>query len=108
MATGAGAVIAAAVARARREIREHFEEAEAFDPGRAVAYEAPDRIHRRQFDLLVGRGILRQTGDGRYWMDREALRLEQERRDAAAVVMFKIIVIGVALAIVIGLVAARL
>jgi hypothetical protein len=41
-------------------------------------------------------------------MDREALRLEQERRDAAAVVMFKIIVIGVALAIVIGLVAARL
>ena len=108
MATGAGAIIAAAVARARREIREHFEENGAFDPPHAISYEAPNGMHQRQFDQLRGRGILRDTGDGRYWIDRDALRLEQERRAAAAKIIITIIVIGVVLAVVVGLVAAKL
>ena len=108
MATGAGAIIAAAVARARRDIREHFEKADAFDPAHAVSYEAPNSMHKRQFDHLLGRGILCATGDGRYWIDRDALRLEEERRAEAAKLIIKIIIIGVVLAVVIGLAAARL
>lgn len=99
MASGAAAVIAAAVARARREIREYFEEAGAFSPTNAVQYEPPDRIHERQFELLVGRGIVRDSGDGRYWIDREAIRLEDERRAAAAKFMFRIVAIVVVVAI---------
>jgi hypothetical protein len=99
MATSAGAVAAAAVARARREIRDHFEAAEAFDAAHAVSYEPPNRMHARQFDLLVGRGILRGTGDGRYWLDRDEERREEERRRAAALLLFKILLIAVVLAI---------
>ena len=84
MATSASTVIAAMAARVRREVRYHFERNNAFDPAHAVAYDPPSRMHRRQFDALVGRGILLDTGDGRYWIDRAALRLEEERRRAAA------------------------
>jgi hypothetical protein len=98
MASGAAAVIAAAVARARREISEHFEQAGAFDPAHSVRYEPPDPIHERQFEILVGRGILRQLGDGRYWIDREAVRIEAERRATAAKNVFMIIIAGTAIA----------
>lgn len=99
MATGAAAAIAAAVARARREIREHFEGAGAFDPEHAIAYEPTDHIHERQFELLVGRGILRPVGDGRYWIDREAEEMEEQRQRTAAVAMFKVLLAAVAIAI---------
>jgi hypothetical protein len=99
MATTATHIIAAAVARARREIGEHFAEHEAYSPSRAVTYEPRSRIHQRQFEILVGRGVLKQTADGRYWLDRDAFRLEEERRRAAAIMMLKIVLIGVALAI---------
>jgi len=99
MATGAAAAIAAAVARARREVHEHFEGAGAFDPDQAVAYEPPDHIHKTQFEMLVGSGVLRPTGDGRYWLDLQAERLEEERRRRAAVLMLKIVAVVAALAI---------
>jgi hypothetical protein len=99
MASGAAAAIAAAVARARREILEHFEDSGAFDLGNAVSYEPPDHIHERQFELLVGRGILQPVGDGRYWIDREAERLEDERRRSAAMLLFKLVLIAVALSL---------
>ena len=99
MATSAATIAAARVARARREVRGHFENHDAFDPGHAVAYDPPDRKHKRQFELLVGRGILRETGDGRYWIDRDAVRIENERRKAASKVALMLIVIGVVIAI---------
>lgn len=99
MATTAATVAAAMVARARREVREHFEKQDAFDPGHAVAYDPPDSMHERQFDMLVGRGILRDTGDGRYWIDREALRLEEERRKEAMYLVLKMILLVVVVAI---------
>jgi len=108
MASGAAAAIAASVARARREIREHFEEAGAFDPASAVGYEPPDHIHERQFELLVGRGVLRPIGDGRYWIDREAERLEDERRRSAAMMAFKLVAIGTALAIAAGAIVSSM
>ena len=99
MATSAATVAAAAVARARREIREHFESRNTFDPGHAVAYDPPRQMYQRQFDALIGRGILRGTGDGRYWLDREAALREDERRRAAAILMLKIILIAFVLAV---------
>jgi len=86
-------------ARARREIREHFERNYAFDPGHAVAYEAPSSMHQRQFDTLVGRGIILDTGSGRYWLDKEAERREDERRQAAAKLVLKLALIGTAIGI---------
>jgi len=99
VATSVGAAAAAVAARAIREIREHFEKHNAFDSEHAVAYDAPDGMHARQRDLLVGRGILRETGDGRYWLDREAMLLDDERRRAAAMLVLKMVVIGTVVAI---------
>lgn len=99
MATGAAAAIAAAVARAQREIREHFEASGAFDPASAVPYDPADHMHERQFELLVGRGVIRPEGRGKYWIDREAEQMEQERRRSAAKLALKLILIGVAVAI---------
>ena len=99
MATTAATVAAAMAAKARREIREHFDQANAFEPEDTVPYDPPDRIHQRQFDMLIGRAILRETGNGRYWWDREAERLEEERRKAAAKLVFKIMLIVMVVAI---------
>jgi hypothetical protein len=96
MATSASTVIAAMAARARREVSEHFDRNYAYDPAHAVAYDPPTNMHRRQFDSLIGRGILLDTGDGRYWVDRSALRLEEERRRAAAKLLLKVILIAFA------------
>jgi hypothetical protein len=86
-------------AKARREVRTYFEKNNAFDPARAIAYDPPTPFHRRQVGSLVGRGILRDTGDGRYWFDRDAERLEAERNRAAAILMLKIVLIGIALSV---------
>jgi len=99
MATTAAHIAAAMAAKARREVRTFFDENDAFDPAHAVAYDPPTHFHRRQVASLLGRGILRDAGDGRYWFDRDAERLEQERKRAAAILMFKIILIGIALSI---------
>jgi hypothetical protein len=106
MATSAATVAAAVVARARREVREYFETRNADSAARAVEYAAPDHIHQRQFDALVGRGILRPTGDGRYWIDREAVRAEEERRRAALKTM--LVIIAVVVVIAIGVVAVTI
>ena len=98
MATGGATVIAAAVARARRQVEEHFSEAGAFDPVHAIGYEPPDHLHERQFEILVGRGILRETGDSRYWIDRAAMQLENQRRMAALRIVFVLVIAGIAAA----------
>lgn len=97
MATTATAV-AAAVARARREVRGYFEQRDAFDPSRAVPFDPPRRLHRKQLDQLIGRGVVKQTLDGRYWFDKAAYRLELERRSAAAKQMLLIVAVGLVLA----------
>ena len=103
MATTGATVAAAMTAKARREVCEHFEQANAFEPADAVAYDPPGPMHRSQFDSLVGRGIVKITADGRYWFDREAERAEQERQRAASVLVLKIVL--VVLAILVAVVA---
>ena len=97
MATAAGAVAAAAVARARRELAEYFEQRGAYDPAHAVEVEPASHIHERQLELLVGRGIVKQTMEGLYWFDREAFGADEERRSEAAKRMLVIVAIVLAL-----------
>jgi hypothetical protein len=87
------------VARARRDIREHFEGHDAFAAERPVAYQPPDRIHRLQFEALIRRGIIQPGGQGTYWFDRDRERAEEERQRAAAIVVLKIVLIGVAIGV---------
>jgi len=107
MATSAATVAAAVVAKARREIREHFERNDAFAAERAVAYDPPDRVHRLQFEALVGRGILRPTGTGTYWFDRDAERAETERQRAAGILVLKIALIVLAVLVAVAAIMSR-
>jgi hypothetical protein len=107
MATSASTVIAAAAARARREIREHFEKSNAYDPADAVPFEPSGPMQQGQWDSLVGRGIARPTGDGRYWIDKEAQRLDDERRRAAAILMLKIVLGAGAILVAIAAIMSR-
>ena len=93
MATSAAA-IAVAVARARREVCGYFEEHGAFDPEHAVPFDPARRLHQNRLEQLLGRGIVKQTMEGRYWVDRAAYRLDEERRAAAAAV---VLALGLAL-----------
>ena len=99
MATSGAAAVAAAVGRARREVREHFGEAGAFDPGKALSYEPPSYLHKRQLELLIGQGILRETGDGRYWIDPSAVMREAAERRSALKVLFVLVVLGILIAL---------
>jgi hypothetical protein len=65
MATAA----AAAVARARREIQHHFFSNDAVRPDRAVNFDPPNRLQRRQFERMRQRGIIQEATSGRYWLD---------------------------------------
>ena len=65
MATAA----AAAVARARREIQHHFFSNDAVRPDRAVDFDPPSRLQRRQFERMRERGIIHEATSGRYWLD---------------------------------------
>ena len=65
MATAA----AAAVARARREIQHHFFSNDAVRPDRAVDFDPPNRLQRRQFERMRQRGIIQEATSGRYWLD---------------------------------------
>jgi hypothetical protein len=76
MATG----VAAAIARARREIQHHFFSADAVRPDRAVSFEAYSRLEQRQFDRMRARGIIREDKPGLYWMDVVAYDVDLRKR----------------------------
>jgi hypothetical protein len=64
-----------------------------------VVFDPPKRLHASQLEQLIGRGIVKETMEGRYWFDREAYSIDQQRRTAAAKRMLVIIAIGSALVI---------
>lgn len=65
MATAAGA----ANARARRDIQHHFFSNDAVRPDRAVDFDPPNALQRRQFERMRERGIIQMDQQGRYWLD---------------------------------------
>lgn len=66
MATSA---VAAAVARARRNIQHHFFSNDAVRPDRAVSFEPQRHIEHRQFERMMRRGIIHEVKPGLYWLD---------------------------------------
>jgi len=93
MATAAAAL----VARARREIQHHLFSHDAVRPDRAVAFDPGNGIERRQFERMVGRGIIHQTGAGDYWLDVVAydvdLRARHRRVKTALLVIIAILIV---------------
>lgn len=76
MATAAAAV----VAKAKREIQHHFFSADAVRPDRAVPFTPSRAIEARQFAQMLDRGIVRQEGADRYWIDIVAYDADRQRR----------------------------
>lgn len=107
MATSAAAAVAAAAGRARRQIRDHFEHAGALSREHAVSYEAPSRLYRRQFENLIGQGILKATGTGLFWMDRQAVELQAAKRRRRLKILLVIILASLVVATAISLALIR-
>ena len=76
----ATAAVAAAVAKARRDIQHHFFSHDAVRPDRAVAYEPQKRIEQRQFEQLRSRGVIREAKPGLYWLDVVAYDIDLRQR----------------------------
>ncbi|RDE05261.1 hypothetical protein [Sphingomonas aracearum] len=57
-----------------------FAERHALAPGDAVAFSPAGALARRRFEQLLGAGVLRPAGEGRYWMDLAAWHRWSERR----------------------------
>jgi len=102
MATAA----AAAVARARRDVQHHFFSLDAVRPDRAVDFDPPTRLQRRQFERMRDGGIIHDTGDGRYWLDVVAYDVDlraRHRRVKTALIILLIILAAMLLATSFGL-----
>ncbi len=97
--------IAAIVVRARRKIAGHFFVHHATSAEDAVAYVPQRMIMRRQFEHMRARGILRDAGSGKYWIDTVAYQGDIDRRRRILVPI--VIVMAAALALAIALVGYR-
>ena len=62
-------VIAAAIAKARRDIQHYFFQADAVRPERAVRFEPHNRIQERQFERMRSIGIIHEAKPGYFWID---------------------------------------
>ena len=81
-----GAVVAAVVARARRQIVTHFTDAGATRPEAAVAFTPGGRrVDRRVFDRMVKFGAVREVKGGLFYLDEK--RLAQFRTETLARVL---------------------
>jgi len=73
-------ISAAAAARARRRIADHFFALQAFEPDKAIEFapQTPDEL--RQFDQLRADGVIRQQVPGHYWFDLDVHQAAKKRR----------------------------
>jgi hypothetical protein len=73
-------IVAGMVARARRKITAHFLVHHATSAEDAVAFKPQRPIEQRQFDRLRGKGVIREAGAGRYWLDTAAFQADTDAR----------------------------
>ena len=97
---GTAAAIAV-VARARRELAEHFRLAGATSPSTPVPLPETHGVGRRALNRWLRTGVVREAPGGGYWLDERAYHQSQQlqRRGvliALAVVLFIFLVAGVA------------
>ncbi|MBO9624057.1 MAG: hypothetical protein J7500_15220 [Sphingomonas sp.] len=101
MTTGGNVVpiAAAAAARARRRVINHFCVWHATSPQDAIEYSPPSLIEQRQFDRLLKAGVIKAALPGLYWVDLAAREAADERRRRKLVPL----VIGASVAIAVAL-----
>ena len=75
MATAAAAVMA----KARRDVISHFLSRHAVSEDSAVPYTPDRRIHARQFDRLLDKGLVLSAANGGYYIDVAALDAFQRK-----------------------------
>lgn len=73
-------IVAGMVMRARRKIAAHFFVHHATSADDAVAYVPQSHIETRQFEKMQGKGVIREAGAGRYWIDTAAYQAEIDAR----------------------------
>jgi hypothetical protein len=86
--------VAAAVAKARRDIQHHFFSHDAVRPDRAVAFEPYSRIQERQFERMRSRGIIREGQPGLFWLDVVAYDIDLRQRFSRVRLLLLVIVIA--------------
>lgn len=96
MSGGASAVMAAAVARRRREILKSFRDAGATSPDRAVPEARIDHRGHLIFRRMRAAGVIVALPDGRLWLDEAAEARSQRRRLIALTIVLLIGVVVVA------------
>ena len=95
----ATAAVAAAVARATREIQHHFFSHDAVRPDRAVAFHPGKRIEERQFERMRSRGIIREAKPGLFWLDVVAYDIDLRQRFTRVRWLLLVMVVGLAVAL---------
>jgi hypothetical protein len=89
--------VAAAVAKARRDIQHHFFSHDAVRADRAVPFEPHSMIQQRQFERMQSRGIIREAQPGTYWMDVVAYDIDLRQRFARVRLLLLILILGLAI-----------
>ena len=103
MATAAAALIA----RARREIQHHFFSNDAVRPDRAVPFEPDNHIEVRQFERMVSRGIIREEGPGKYWLDVVAYDVDLRARHQRVKIALLAVIAALIIVLLIGAFQAK-
>ena len=73
-------IVAAMVAKARRDIQHYFFKADAVRPERAVRFQPHDRMQERQFESMRTRGVIHEARPGYFWVDITKYDSELHRR----------------------------
>lgn len=95
-------IMAAIVAKSRRDIQHLFFSRDAVRPERAIAFEASRPIERRQFEWMRKRGVIREASPGKYWLNAIDYDIDLRRRHAAVRTALLIVVAILAAALLLG------
>jgi hypothetical protein len=91
--------VAAMIVRARRRIAAYFFVEHAVSADEAVPYLPQHRIERHEFARMQKRGVIRDAGGGKYWLDTAAYQAEADRRRRILVPLVIVLAVAVAVAL---------
>ena len=100
-------VIAAVVAKARRDIQHYFFKADAVRPERAVRFEPNSRVQERQFEMMRARGIIHEAKPGYFWVDIPKYDSELRRRLMTLRAVLLLVLLAALIAALAGFFTAR-
>ena len=95
-------IIAGMTMRARRRIAAHFFVHHAIGADDAVAYVPQSPVERRQFAGMQSRGVIREAGAGRYWIDTAAYQAEIDARRRVLVPIVIVLCVAAAAVLLLG------